>query len=141
MKTLTTLAASAIALTLAVPASAQMVLRGYDADQNGILTNDELNLAMAEVNTFATYDTDGDGYLSDAEYTAAFGDAEVHWGKLGYAERTFQDWDLTADGLVAEDEFTQSFLVIYDIDESGALEGAELDQIEADFGIDGPFSG
>ncbi len=143
MKSINILAASALALAFAAPADAQVLLKGYDVDGDGELTGAELrDLFDADgITTLAAFDTDGDGNLSEAEYDAAFGAANVHWGSLGYAERSYTDWDLNSDGLVAADEYTQGFITVYDTDASGAIDGTEMQQMEADFGTDGVFGG
>ncbi|MCK0167012.1 hypothetical protein MWU52_05555 [Jannaschia sp. S6380] len=133
------LTASALALSLAAPATAQVVLQSYDVDGDGELTGAEFRNLFDNVATLATYDTDGDGYLSQGEYDAAFGDAEVHFAELGYTGFTYTDWDLNADGLVSEEEYAEGFLLTYDADASGVIEGEELQQIETDFGTDGVF--
>ncbi|WP_281827577.1 hypothetical protein [Jannaschia rubra] len=133
--------ASALTFMLAGPAAAQIAIRAHDGE--GMLTGAEFrDLFDADgIVSLAAYDTDGDGQLSEAEFDAAFADANVHWGTLGYGSTTYTDWDLNSDGLVAQDEYTQGFLVIYDRDGSGSIEGAELEQMEADFAADGIFAG
>ncbi|MGB3408486.1 MAG: EF-hand domain-containing protein [Jannaschia sp.] len=68
MKTMLT--TTAFALTLALPALAQMAM---DTDGDGNVTMEELQAAYpdATTDTFAAIDTDADGVLSEAEIAAA----------------------------------------------------------------------
>ena len=134
MKTTNILTAGAIALSLAAPASAQMLLKGYDVDGDGELTGAEFRDLFDSdgmVNA-AAYDTDGDGYLNQAEFEAGFGPYAEYWQTAGYGNLSFTDWDLNADGLVADDEIYDSFVRVYDADGSGTIDGTEFDVLSTD---------
>lgn len=132
--TLKALAAGTLALTLAAPASAQLVMKGYDIDGDGQLTGAEFrDLFDADgITNVAAFDTDGDGFLSEAEYEAGFGAAEVKWAELGYGTFQYTDWDLNADGLVSEEEYATGFMTIYDRDKSGQIDEAEFEAMDVD---------
>lgn len=133
------LTASALALSLAAPASAQVVLKSYDVDGDGELTGAEFRNLFDNITTMEAVDADGDGFINEAEYDAVFGDAEVHFADIGYGGFTYTDWDLNSDGLVSREEYAEGFMVTYDADDSGQINGQELRQLETDFGTDGVF--
>ena len=134
MKTMKILTAGALALSLAAPASAQMLLKGYDVDGDGQLTGAEfrdLFDADGMVNA-AAYDTDGDGYLTQAEFEAGFGPYAEYWQTAGYGTLTFTDWDLNADGLVDDGEIYENYVRVYDADGSGTIDESEFGILSTD---------
>ena len=75
MRKVTTLTAITLALGLAaVPALAQEDLGAWDADQDGILSEEEFGTGFGENEAFDSWDADGDGLLSEDEFnTGVFG--------------------------------------------------------------------
>ncbi|CUH40825.1 EF hand [Jannaschia seosinensis] len=124
--------ASALTLALATPAAAQLVLKGYDVDGDGQLTGAEArDLFDADgVVSLSTFDTDGDGVLSSSEFDALFGQAEAYWVDTGVGFNTF---DANEDDVIDQEEYFQGFVSAYDLDQSGAFEAEEMQQMEEDF--------
>lgn len=104
-----------------------------DRDEDGILTPDEVKVAMSEifnvwtgfranpklyfVTLFLRYDSNGDGGISLQEFASAYGDDMTDEFKYISVEerrnavnREFKELDLNADGKVTPDEVTTSIL-------------------------------
>jgi len=131
MKFAKLIAAAAITAGLAAPAAAQVVMKSYDVNSDGKLTGAEFRGLFNDNLTLAAYDTDQDGFLSKAEYDEAFGDAEII-GDTSFGTYSYTDWDLNADGLVADEEYEQGFLTLYDADESGDIDETEFTTMEGE---------
>lgn len=129
MKTTARLTAAAIAMMLAAPASAQMVMMSYDVDGDGELTGAEYRNLFNDNLTVANFDTDNDGSLSVAEYEAAFGPVAARAAE--YQSDAMIDAD--GDGFITDDELADGMLQIYDADDSGMIDGDEFTVLTTDF--------
>jgi hypothetical protein len=74
------------------------------------------------------WDGDGDGALADSEFNEGFD-----------ASGVFDSWDSDADGALSADEFNAGMYGGYDVDDSGIVEGTEIDAISDDFAEGGLF--
>ena len=135
MKTPARLTAAAIAMMLAAPASAQMVMMSYDVDGDGQLTGAEYRNLFNDNFTVARFDTDNDGMLSMEEYEAAFGPVTARLAEVNPEAET--NFDINADGMIDEDELAEGVLSIYDADDSGFIDGDEFTVLTTDY--DGYF--
>ncbi|WGH78264.1 EF-hand domain-containing protein [Jannaschia ovalis] len=135
MKTPARLTAAAIAMMLAAPASAQMVMMSYDVDGDGQLTGAEYRNLFNDNFTVARFDTDNDGMLSMEEYEAAFGPVTARLAEVNPEVET--NFDINADGMIDEEELAEGVLSIYDADDSGFIDGDEFTVLTTDY--DGYF--
>ena len=126
-----TLTAAALAMALASPAAAQFVLKSYDVDGDGMLTGAEFRGLFNDNPAFGEIDANADGSLSEDEYTGYFGE-NVTLASTSFGTRTFTDWDLDGDGLVAQTEFQDGFLTIYDANADGAIDETELTTLQGE---------
>jgi hypothetical protein len=132
MKATKILTASALALVLATPASAQVVLQSWDIDGDGVLTGAEFRSLFTDNPTMAAIDADNDGTLTEAEYDAFFA-GDIDFADTRFASFEFSDWDENADGLVEESEMEQGFLTVYDNDSDGQIDESEFTAVSSDF--------
>lgn len=130
------LTASALTLALAAPAAAQMVLQSWDVDGDGLLTGAEFRGLFNDNPTFAAIDSDDDGMLSESEYQAYFA-GDVSFAETTFGSYAFADFDLNSDGLVAEAEYQEGFLTVYDADGDGTINEAEFTNLSDDFEVIG----
>ncbi|OAD22434.1 EF hand domain protein [Candidatus Thiomargarita nelsonii] len=102
MKTIVTLS-SAIALSLSLGAVADNGnrLAKFDVNQDGSITRDEVQIVLNE--RFTTADTDGDGFLSLDEMSAAYKQR-----KQQRAAEHFAEMDSNKDGSLSLAEFQAS---------------------------------
>jgi hypothetical protein len=96
---------------------AQDLLTTYDTDGNGTVTQAEIDAVRAA--ELATYDANGDGVLNLEEYQAL-------WLAKVYERMVdaFQHFDANGDGTVTADEFNAGFaniVALHDADGDGAL--------------------
>lgn len=94
-----------------------MLFERFDADEDGTLTQDEVNQVRAE--QLATFDADGDGSLSLEEYEALWLEAM----RERMVDR-FQAHDDDGDGVVTGDEFgerTNRLVQRFDRDGDGTI--------------------
>lgn len=125
-----TLAASALALALgggAALAGAHLAAERYDADADGLITEDEFGTGFGGEGIFGGFDSDADGMLNEEEF-----------GVMG-DRAALTDYDSDTDGLVSEDEFNTGMFGGYDADASGDLDETEVVAVDEDFGDDGLF--
>jgi Ca2+-binding EF-hand superfamily protein len=125
MKATKLFAATALSLALAAPASAQIVLQSWDVDGDGELTGAEFRGLFNDNPTIAAIDGDGDGILTEAEYDAFF-EQNVEFADTSFGSYGFASWDLDSDGLVQDTELQQGFLTIYDADGNGTIDKSEF---------------
>ncbi|MEM8849919.1 MAG: hypothetical protein AAGE03_07765 [Pseudomonadota bacterium] len=125
MKVTKLLTASALTLAMASAASAQIVLQSWDIDGDGELTGAEFRNLFNDNPTLAAIDADSDGMVTEGEYDAFFG-ANVQFADTMLGTYTFDDWDLNSDGLVEQTEFETGYLTIYDTDGSGTISETEF---------------
>ncbi|MEM7490334.1 MAG: hypothetical protein AAF390_14530 [Pseudomonadota bacterium] len=133
MKATKFLTAGALVAALATSASAQIVLQSWDIDGDGELTGAEFRGLFNDNPTLAALDADSDGMVTEGEYEAFF-DANVEFADTMLATRSFADWDLNSDGLVEDTEFETGYLTIYDADGSGTIDEAEFTTVTGEIG-------
>lgn len=119
-----TAASTAIALT-AAPALADW--EGWNADNDGFVTQNEFGTGFNEGGLFNTWDANRDAQLDENEWgTGLFGgfdrDDDQMWSEDefgAYGERTFGgygQWDEDRSGMLSQDEFNTGFVRGYDRD-------------------------
>ena len=95
MQKLSKMMAVALALGLvapvfaAAPAMAQEDMGAWDANDDGVLDNDEFATGFGESGVFGDWDSDGDGSLTEDEFNAG----------------VFGGYDDNGDGTIDESEF------------------------------------
>ena len=90
MNTPLTLTAIALALGLAAtPALAQEDMGAWDANEDGVLDNEEFSAGFGESDVYSTWDADGDGMLSEDEFN----------------EGVYGAYDEDDSGAIEEEEF------------------------------------
>lgn len=77
-----------------------------------------LAAAPASAQIFEGWDGDGDGYLSEPEYEAGFGD--VQYGDIDYVDR-WDDWDIDDDDRLSDGEFSDGLFETLDDDRDGMI--------------------
>ncbi|MFZ3585298.1 hypothetical protein ACOI1H_24710 [Loktanella sp. DJP18] len=124
MKRFSTLLLSAALLT--GPASAQVV-RGWDLDSDGILSQDEWNAGLTELGVLSEWDEDGDGALVSDEFAGGLFERfdEDNSGTLTVGEwdsgidsfygeaavdASFENWNTDGDEVLSEEEFMAQFM-------------------------------
>jgi hypothetical protein len=100
-------AATAYRLPPGLPASAALLLR-YDADNNGIVTRDEMEAGLKA--DFAAADSNGDGCLNPAEVSA---ENARRLARDGAQASPLRDWNL--DGCVDIREFSNTAHSYFDL--------------------------
>jgi hypothetical protein len=100
-------AATAYRLPPGLPASAGLLLR-YDADNNGIVTRDEMETGLKA--DFAAADSNGDGCLNPAEVSA---ENARRLARDGAQASPLRDWNL--DGCVDIREFSNTAHSYFDL--------------------------
>jgi hypothetical protein len=131
MKATKIFAATALSLALAAPASAQVVLQSWDIDGDGELTGAEFRGLFNDNPTLASIDADNDGVLTEAEYDDFFM-TNVEFADTAFGTYGFDSWDLDSDGLVQDAELEQGFLTIYDTNGDGSIDESEFTTVTGD---------
>ncbi len=136
---------TAAAALVAMPAFAQMAtpemdVTSFDTDGDGMLSNTEFNTGFDGAGTMGRYDSDDDMMLSEDEYNAGFGNIG-DFREEGYEARGFGDLDADADGMLNNEEYNNAFFGEYDRDRSGMIEEGEYEAIGTDMGEGGLFHG
>ncbi|HEX7011781.1 MAG TPA: EF-hand domain-containing protein [Steroidobacteraceae bacterium] len=122
-----TIAAFALLATLSAPALAGPThdrLEQADANKDGMITRDELDMHRAE--RFAKLDKNADGYL----------DASDRQGRRrrGRHGSHFESLDTDGDGKISKDEFMKAPTPLFDkfdADKSGVLDAQEIEAAKA----------
>lgn len=132
------LAASALTLSaLSGPALAQQDMNDWHSDGDSIVTSEEYNAGMDSAGVFDKLDSDGNGSLSEAEFTEGLGDNEQAFNDR-FGESWWTDWDADENDELSEDEFNEGTYAGYDADDSGTIEEPEFGDVGDDMG-DGGF--
>jgi len=114
---------SAIALVaglIATPALAQVTWTYNDIDADANLELSDVEFEGYSAGLFERYDTDADGFLSDAE----FGLLDNDVGPFSSGE-SFETWDTERDGVLAADEFNAGLFDTYDADDDLGIDETE----------------
>jgi hypothetical protein len=125
---LTKLAAiSVVVATLgAAPAMAQdQEFAGWDQDGNGILSEQEFTSGFNGGETYSEWDANNDSSLTEDEWTSGFGEGDADVSGFG-------QWDANGDGSLSQEEFTSGAFAHYDTDSSGDWNEVEYAGFEAD---------
>lgn len=88
----------------------------YDTDGDGFVTDDEFGVGFANTPYYGTYDLDNDGLLDANEFGVGTAD-------FGYDYNAF---DLDGDGYVNDDEFYGGVYNTFDVDNDGLLDANEF---------------
>jgi hypothetical protein len=94
---------------------------GWDADENGVLGEDEFRTGLADADGFGAWDADDDGLLSEDEF------AETNVGG------DFGMFDTDDDGFLNDEEFGVGLFDTWDADDNGVLDDSERASAEGFF--------
>jgi len=89
---------------------AQTLFRRYDADGNGTIELAEFAVLVADLQLYASFDTNLDGAVDEEELTGALtalGLRHDACADTAAAKRVLAAWDLAGDGVLTMSEFTQ----------------------------------
>lgn len=121
---------------LAVPAVAQEI-GAWDADTDGVISQEEFGTGFGETGVYDEWDADDDGALTENEFNTGIGENEDEFTER-FGEDAYSQWDEDGDGALSEDEFEGGVYSSYDEDESEGIEEPEFSDLGDDMG-DGGF--
>lgn len=144
---LSTMAAASVALILgAGTAFAQDAYADWDTDSNNGINQTEWDTGWGQNGVFDRFDADNDDVLSNDELNTGLAGQSTGATSAGdasrldtrFGENAYTEWDADDDGNLTEDEFNNGVFAGYDKDGSGVIEEPEFGDVGDDMG-DGGF--
>src|SRR5687768_304836 len=135
--------ATGVVACLAVPAYAAMP-SDWDKNADASLTRDEFDARFTALGVFGKLDTDKNGMISQAEWTAGtatLGDAFKNRFAPDAASDPFKTWNMDAQDGLTEKEFYDGIYAVYDDNRDKTIQEAEFSDINMDTGTTGFWKG
>ncbi len=99
----------------------------WDSNDNDLIENGEFNQGLYDSEHYSNWDSDGDGSLTEEEWSAGTESWSDYNGNVG-----FSDWDLNNDKEISEDEFGNGFFDTVDEDNNYSIDQNEWDLFDSE---------
>ncbi|WP_417427048.1 hypothetical protein [Hoeflea sp.] len=136
IKSLTTATALAATMAFAAPAFAAGV-NDWNTDNEAGISSDEFRTGLEDTGAFENWDANDDKMLSQDELNEGLGENNTAFGTR-FGEGYYDSWDANDDENIGEDEFYDGVYSSYDADSNKVIEEPEFGDVGDDIG-DGGF--